>query len=189
METLNIIRHILLAALVVSCAYTDLAKGKIYNAVTFPAIFLGLLTVYTMGGVYENGVIGISLVSSLAAMGIVMLLFIWPYIRGGIAAGDVKLMLAVGAIGGLYNYFTVYALLYSTLIGAFMAVLLFIWKGRFIEGVKSTAKFAVTTGRVDNDGDDDAEGKNTTGLTIPYGSAIAAGTMIAWFVLEVRTAV
>ncbi len=183
MEAVYTARHILLAILLVVCAYTDLARGKIYNLTTFPAIVLGLLIGYVAGGVHAGGLDGISLVSSLTAMGIVVVLFGWPYLRGGIAAGDVKLMLAVAAIGAMNNYFTIYALLYSTLIGAFMAVMLFIWKGRLKEGLKTTARFAVSIGHVR--GEDAKKAGRTTGLTIPYGSAIAIGTIIAWYVVEI----
>jgi len=182
MQAVIILRHSLLAILLVICAYTDIAHGKIYNMVTFPAIIAGLLLGYVAGGVYEGGIDGISLVGSLAAMGVVIILFGWPYLRGGIAAGDVKLMLAVAAIGALNNYFIVYALLYSTLIGAFMAIMLFIWKGRLREGLGATVRFAVSTGPAN--GEKAREKRRTTGLTIPYGSAIAVGTIIAWYVVE-----
>ena len=182
LSALELARHVVLAILLIACAYTDLARGKIYNMATFPAILAGLFLGYVIGGVHEGGLTGVSLSSSLAAMGLVAVLFGWPYLRGGIAAGDVKLMLAVAAVGALNGFFVVYALLYSTLIGAFMAVLLFIWKGRLAEGIKSAARFALSSGHVSGE---DAEGMHkTTGLTIPYGSAIAIGTMIAWFIVE-----
>ncbi len=183
MQAILIVRHFLLAVLLISCAYTDLAQSKIYNFITFPAIFLGLLVSYVYGGIITEGMAGISLAGSLAAMGIVLLLFTWPYLRGGIAAGDIKLMLAVAAIGGLNDYFTVYALLYSTLLGAFMAVMVFIWKGRLREGLRSTASFVLSIGHVQKE--DRGNYEKMTGLTIPYGSAIAIGTMIAWFVVEI----
>ncbi len=182
MQAFDIARHCLLLVLLVICAYTDIAHGKIYNVVTFPAILGGLFIAYVAGGVYEGGISGVSLASSMAAIGVVVVLFAWPYLRGGIAAGDVKLMLAVAAVGTLNSYFTVYALLYSTLIGAFMAVMLFIWKGRLREGLKAAVRFAVSAGRVG--AEDAARARRTTGLTIPYGSAIAVGTTIAWFVIE-----
>ncbi len=185
MEAVYTARHILLAILLVICAYTDIARGKIYNLVTFPAILSGLFIGYVAGGAYDGGLSGLSLASSLAAMGIVLALFAWPYLRGGIAAGDVKLMLAVAAIGALNNYFIIYALLYSTLIGAFMAVMLFIWKGRLKEGLKTTARFALSTGHVK--GKDAGKASATTGLAIPYGSAIAIGTFIAWYIVEIGT--
>ena len=182
MEAVYIARHVLLAVLLVVCAYTDIARGKIYNAATFSAILMGLFIGYVAGGVYEGGLSGISMAGSLAAMGIVIAPFAWPYLRGGIAAGDVKLMLAVASLGALNNYFTIYALLYSTLVGAFMAIMLFIWKGRLKEGIKATARFALSTGHVR---DKEAEGaRKITGLTIPYGSAIAVGTIVAWYVVE-----
>ena len=41
-EALVFSRHAALLAMLVACVYTDLAKGKILNAVTLPALLIGL---------------------------------------------------------------------------------------------------------------------------------------------------
>ncbi|MFP4176699.1 MAG: A24 family peptidase [Planctomycetota bacterium] len=179
-----IVRHILLFLLLVITVYTDLARGKIYNWATLPAIGLGVGVNFVLGGVFDGGMTGANLTSSLLAMALVALLFGWPYWRGGIAAGDVKFMLAVGALGGLHRLFTPYALLYSSLIGALMAVLVFIWRGELISGVGRAIRFTFSARRVDMMEKDNEAGEDHKLITIPYGCAIATGTIIAWYLVE-----
>lgn len=89
---------VLVVALVVS-AVTDIRTGKIYNVVTYPAIAIALIG-YTFFGsiVGREGTMGLT--GSLAglAAGLLPLLLVWT--AGGIGAGDVKLMAAIGALGG-----------------------------------------------------------------------------------------
>lgn len=177
-----LVRHCLLFLLLVISVYTDVARGKIYNWCTFPAIALGLGTNYVLGGVMEGGLSGANLVSSLGAMALVGILFGWPFLRGGIAAGDVKLMLGVGAIGGLHRFFTPYALLYSALVGALMALLVFIWRGELKEGLGRAVRFTFSTGRVGEN--DEEQEESSPPLTVPYGCAIAVGSIIAWYIVE-----
>jgi prepilin peptidase CpaA len=165
--------------------YTDLAKGKIYNWCTLSAIVVGLLFNYAIGGLADGGWTGANLLSSAAAVLVVFLVFAWPYFRGGIAAGDVKLILAVAAIGGFHKYFAIYALFYSVLIGGLMALLVFVWKGKLVEGLKGAARFAFSTGRAEKG---DAGGDAPARLTIPYGFAIAIGSTIAWYLVELPKA-
>ncbi|MFW6456686.1 MAG: A24 family peptidase [Planctomycetota bacterium] len=177
-----VFRHCLLFVLLTVTVYTDMAEGKIYNWCTIPALAVGLGTNYVLGGLLEGGVTGTNLLSSLIALGIVAVLFGWPYIRGGIAAGDVKFMLAVAAIGGLHNFYTAYALLYSALIGALMALLVFIWRGELRSGLGKAIRFTFSTGRIEEMGDDEEE--KDAPITIPYGCAIAIGSIIAWYIVE-----
>jgi prepilin peptidase CpaA len=180
MEAVAVIRPIVLFTTIIVCAYTDIARGKIYNSCTFTAIILGLGINYILGGVIETGWPGANLAGSLAGMAAVGLLFLWPYLKGGIAAGDIKLMLAVAAIGGMKEYFTFYALLYSSMTGALMAIALLIWKGKLLTGLKSTLKhtFSIKQAKLP---DKNGEAATST-LTIPYGCAIAIGTVISWYV-------
>lgn len=70
--------------------YTDLREGKIYNAVTFPLIALGIVIHATQGSVFT------ALVGLGVAFGIHFALWVLKVERGG----DAKLMMGVGALLG-----------------------------------------------------------------------------------------
>jgi prepilin peptidase CpaA len=77
-----------LATLVASV--TDLWKFKVYNALTVPTLLLGVVISARLGG-------GAGLVSSLLGAGLGFGLLILFFAAGGVGAGDVKLLAAVGA--------------------------------------------------------------------------------------------
>ena len=186
-----VVRHCLLFAVLITCVYTDLARGKIYNWCTLTGMVCGLLVNFTVGGLYDGGPLGMNLAGSAIGMLVVLAVFAWPYVRGGIAAGDVKMMLAVGAIGGAHGFYVVYALFYSALIGALMAVLALIWRGKLWEGLKGAVRFTFTTGRANAAVEGDCEGPqqpSASSVTIPYGFAIAIGSIIAWYIVALPMA-
>jgi prepilin peptidase CpaA len=177
---LSVARHLLFFALVIVCVYTDLTRQRLYNWCTLPALAAGLLVNYALGGVLEGGLLGVNLTSSMVGLLAAALVFAWPYLRGGIAGGDVKLMLAVAAIGGAQNLFIAYALLYSALIGGLMALLVLIWRGKLWEGLRGAVRFTFSTGRVGSG--EGAASPSTSGVAVPYGFAISIGSVIAWYV-------
>ena len=180
--TLMVVRHCVLFAVLIISVYSDLVRGKIYNWCVLPGLFLGLLLNALLGGFWAGHLSGANLGSSALAILLVLIVFLWPYLKGGIAAGDVKLMLAVAGIGGLHNYFILYALLYTAFIGALMALSVLIWRGRLRAGLKGTARFLFSAGPRSSE----AEGEQKTPpITVPYGLAISFGSILAWFIVEV----
>ncbi len=176
-------KHCVLLILLVGCLYTDLANGKIYDYAVLPAFVLGLLLSFALGGLWDNGLQGVNLGSSLLAAVVAGGVFVWPYAKGGIGGGDVKLMAAVGAVGGFHDLYVVMALIYTAVFGAAMAVVLLIWRGRLWEGLKGSLRFVFSLKRVDVE-EGKAEDEEPEKLTIPYGTAICLGSMLAWFVTE-----
>ena len=83
---------VLLAVLAI-CAYTDATKAKIYNKITFPAMGLGLVLNGIFGGVQ-------GLLWALAGLALGMAIQWIPWMLGLAKAGDVKLLMAVGALKG-----------------------------------------------------------------------------------------
>lgn len=84
---------VILLVVAVTCAVTDLWKGKIYNAVTYPAIALGFVL-----GVAQGGLSG-----ALHALGGFAVGFFPAFVLfalGGMGGGDVKLLGAIGAVAG-----------------------------------------------------------------------------------------
>jgi len=102
-------------------AVTDVWKFKVYNVLTLPLLLTGLLFHAFAGG--ASGLSG-SLVGVLVGFAI-----LFPfYLMGGMGAGDVKLMAAVGAWLGMPMTF--YVFLASSLAAAVYAVtLLVLYRG------------------------------------------------------------
>src|SRR5690554_6275886 len=85
---------ILLFLLLVMSVYHDYRTQKIPNKITVPAIVAGVVlstTYYGFSG----------LKASLIGFLVGFLIFLIPFIMGGMGAGDVKLMAAIGAVMGV----------------------------------------------------------------------------------------
>ncbi len=176
-------KHCLLLALLVTTAYTDLQRGKVYNWCTYPAIGLGLglgyiLDGFTPGHYFHtlNSVLGLALAGMLFAL---------PYFLGWIGGGDLKLAAAVGALAGAQargHFFVIYAMVYAALVGFVLGMGALVWKGQFWSGMKRSLRVLIAFRRAPAEpasGDPEA-------LTLPYGFAIAVGSMLAWFVFLYR---
>lgn len=82
-----------LLAVAVVCAITDLWKGKIYNAVTYPAMAIGVVLALA-----QHGAPGIFYALGGFAVGFFPAFVLFAL--GGMGGGDVKLLGAIGAIAG-----------------------------------------------------------------------------------------
>jgi prepilin peptidase CpaA len=97
-------------------AVTDVWKYKVYNLLTFPLLASGLLYHVVRGG--SLGLTG-SILGALVGFGLMILL----YMMGGMGAGDVKFVTALGAWLGLP--LTLYVLIVGCIAaGIYAAVLL-----------------------------------------------------------------
>lgn len=170
-------RHAALFAALVAAVYTDLAYGRIANWLTYPAMGLGFAAAYLLGGAGWDAAFSVSphdpraglagaLAGAAAGGGVLLVL----HLAGGMGAGDVKLMAAVGALTGFG--FSLHALFYTSLTGAVLAVGVLAAKGKLGEGGRGTLRFLWPW----RDRSRDPER-----ITLPYGVAIAAGTMWAWW--------
>lgn len=151
---------ILFIALSISL-YTDVKNRKILNVVTFPTMLAGLLWHSV-----TNGFDGFTF-SILGIIAGFALLFI-PYALGGMAAGDVKLLMAVGALQGAI--FTFYSFLYIALFGGIIAFFLLIRKKELGSTLKRIFFFAKL-------GSLDGVSKHEYHKAFPYGVAIFLGTV------------
>ena len=75
-------------------ALTDVWRFKVYNLLTFPVLFAGMIYHTTSGG--WSG-----MVLSLACVFFGFAVFMIPYLMGGMGAGDVKFVAALGAWLGI----------------------------------------------------------------------------------------
>jgi prepilin peptidase CpaA len=108
----TIIAAVALATAFVACV-TDLRSRRIPNALTIGAAVAGLITHAAIGGVSGG-------MTSVAGFAVGMILFLPFFLLGGMGAGDVKLLAALGAWLGPGDVF--WLALYASVIGGVLAV-------------------------------------------------------------------
>lgn len=166
--------NIIVAAVLLISVYTDLKERKIYNAVVVPAALAGLAMNTLFFGL--NG-----LAFSLKGMGLGLVLLFVPFALGGVGAGDVKLLGAIGSLNGTAFVFKTF--LATGIAGGILAVMVLIRQKRFAETVKRlslsfyifiTSVFKVNTLK--------SLDKAEYHESLPYGLAIGMGTVMAYIV-------
>ncbi len=145
---------------------TDWRWQRIPNVVTYPAMLVGLAFGAAEGvpGAPLAGGLLDHLVAAVAAF-----VLLYPlYAPGWMKAGDVKLLMAVGALRG--GSFLFYSFFYGSLLGGLLAI-------------------ALLAARRVSPPEQPAGGRVATAMksSIPYGVALAAGALVALFT-ELRAA-
>ena len=166
---------------VIVAAYIDGKLLKVPNKITYPMIIAGWIysmIAYQMSG--DGWYVGLGWRLAGTAVGLMTLLP--AYSIGGMGAGDVKMMAAVGA--WVYVATTFYAFCVSAIVGAIIAVVMILMSGdakkHWAQGqyilneimtIKNPEKLAEIA----------AERKPTMRL-LPYGIPLAIGTVMyfAW---------
>ncbi|MEH7374830.1 A24 family peptidase [Neobacillus drentensis] len=159
------INFVLITALLISLI-TDIKKRKILNIVTLPAILFGFIY-YTV----FQGLEGFLFSGRGFLLGLSLLLI--PYLLGGMGAGDVKLMAAIGALMG--TSFVLYSFVYIALIGGLISVVLIMNKN----GIKNSLRsffFQIIYLR-GNLGSLLLNKDKSSSISFPYGVAIVFGTL------------
>lgn len=168
---------VLLVAFAVVVSIFDVRERRIPNFLVFPATFVGLglnLSIHGWGG----------LVFGLKGLATGFALLFIPYLVGGMKAGDVKFLAAIGAFLGATD--VIRALLATVLCYPLLAAVAVIrekkaqitWL-RFRRVLCNFLGFfapALKLYAARLDGQDD---KSVASATTPFGVAIAAGTLIA----------
>jgi prepilin peptidase CpaA len=166
--TFGAIHFFLLAVLLAAAVSTDLRERRIPNAVTIPGLIVGISLAAGAGG----------LGSALGGVTVAFIITL-PFVAlGAVGGGDAKFLMAVGAFMGVQGLPSV--LLYGALAGGVLAVTNAIRRGAILGvlmNTKSLIVYLVTFGRHGERIDLDSPGVQS----VPYGLAIAAGTMAAWF--------
>ena len=163
---------LLLALVLVVSAVHDITRQKIPNLLTYPTVLLALLFYG-----FSRGFDGILFSTSGLALGIGLLTV--PYLMGGMGAGDVKLLGAVGAVLGPVGVFNGFLL--TALVGGLYAGLLLMRHPAYSRGLFSRCtallKISVASGTLAFALPNDAEKPK-----LYYGVAIALGTLctIGW---------
>ena len=109
-------------ALVIAFAacVTDLRSGRIPNVLTFSAAAIGLVA-HAIAGGFDGAL------TSFAGLAVGLALFLPFFLLGGMGAGDVKLLAALGAWLGPGPVFAL--AVYTSLIGGVLAVVIAVGRG------------------------------------------------------------
>lgn len=154
------------AALLCAATFTDLRWRRIPNYLTFPAIAIGLVLYLLTGG--WKGLL-LSLSGAIVAPSMLSL----AHGGKGLGMGDIKLSMALGALLG--PAVGAVAMLLSMIAGAGVAMIWMIKEtGMFGHGTLSAVIGRVLSKEPASGGN---KQENLGGLTIPYGVAIAIGTL------------
>ncbi len=168
-DTVDLLRDGLLALLLSVCAVTDLAGRRIYNALTYPALVAGGLLALLAG----PG----SLASAAAGAALCAAAFAPLVVAGGMGLGDLKMMAAVGALAGLRV--ATAAMVDAALAGGIMAIGVLAAGQHGGSLIRRTAAVPAAVWRALRTGGRVRLGRRAGEATIPYGVAIAAGTLAA----------
>ena len=158
-------------------AVFDVRSRRIPNFITLPGILFGLVLHFFLGGWHE---LGLSAIACLICGGI----FLVFWLAGGMGAGDVKLIAAVGCIAGFYQI--AWLLILTALAGGVMGVALALWRGRLKETFMNVGVIAVhhrTEGLTPHPNLNVA---NAWTIRLPYALAIAAGSALTLCMLVVQ---
>jgi prepilin peptidase CpaA len=151
-------------------AIYDVRSRRIPNFVTVPAIAFGLLFHFILGS-WEQ-------LASAAAGGLICgAIFLVFYLAGGMGAGDVKLMAAVGCIAGLS--LVGYLLILTSLAGGVMAICLVLYRRRLKETILNMWALVVHHRTMGLTPHPEFNIRNERTLRLPYGLAIAAGSALS----------
>ncbi len=150
-------------------AIVDLRTRKIPNRLTGPAVIAGLLMHFGLDGWRGLG-------SSAAAALFGGAIFVVFFIAGGMGAGDVKLMTAIGSFCGLSLVGNV--LLLTVIAGGLLAIGLAVAKGRVKETFVNVAVLAVHHQISGLQPHTELHVRNEQTLRLPYGLAVAAGCFL-----------
>lgn len=150
----------------------DVKSRRIPNFITMPAFAFGLALHLALGGWKQ-------LLTAFAAgliCGVVFLLF---YIAGGMGAGDVKLIMAVGCIAGLSHI--AYLLVLTALCGGVMALVLALARGKLQETLMNVGELASHHRQEGLQPHPDLNLTNAKTLRLPYALAIAGGSVLTLY--------
>jgi prepilin peptidase CpaA len=118
--------------------------------------------------------LGLSALAGLIAGGVFLLFFL----AGGMGAGDVKLMTAVGCLAGAANIKDV--LISTVLIGAVMGIALAVYRGRLRQTLGNVLTLVQHHHAEGLEAHPEINVRNATTLRLPYALPIAAGCLLTF---------
>jgi prepilin peptidase CpaA len=167
-----------LCAAAAGAVWFDVRERRLPNALTVGALVAALLLRAPQG----LDALGGGLLGALLAFGLALPFFL----VGGLGGGDVKFLTAVGAFLGPRDLW--FALFVMAMVGGVMAIVVIVRNRAFGQTAINLRAIFSTLGKGSftgwkSEGSKSAVTLDTPGvLTVPYGVAIAAGALTAWFV-------
>ena len=165
----------------VVAAYIDGKELRVPNKITFPMIIAGWIWSSIAYGMEGDGWY-VGLMWSFAGTAVGLATLLPAYAVGGMGAGDVKMMAAIGA--WVHCQITIYAFCVSAIVGAILAVIMVIAAG---EGRRHFNQFFCIINEFMTIRDPEtlaqiATERKTTMRLLPYGIPLAIGTVLyfAW---------
>lgn len=147
----------------------DVRSRRIPNVVTLPAILLGLLLHFILGGWRQ--------LATAAAAGLICgCVFLVFYLAGGMGAGDVKLVTAAGCLVGWSQF--VHLLILTSLAGGVMAIVLALYRRRLKSTLINVAALFVHHKASGLTPHPELNIQNAHTLRLPYALAVAAGSAL-----------
>lgn len=174
---IQILIVVLLPVMLIAASWFDLKEHRIPNYLTLSGVVLGITLQLVLHG--WDG-----LLYSLGGIAVGLLIFIPFYIKGGMGAGDVKLMAAAGAFLGLNGALIAsgFSLFVGSIIGVFLLAILGGIKTamhRYYASLKNLFYIQdINISYIPPPSDDAATFK------FPYAPAICAGTIAAMWYLS-----
>ncbi len=157
-------------------AIVDVKSRRIPNLLTGPAILAAL----ALHGIVDGWH---GLFTALAAGLICGVIFMIFYVAGGMGAGDVKLMAAVGCLGGLPHIAFLLAL--TAVAGGVMGVALAMARGRLKETLLNVLSLANHHRSEGLKPHPEMNVLNVSMLRLPYGLAIAVGCCVTLYLQRI----
>jgi len=151
-------------------AVYDVRSRKIPNFITVPSLLFGMILHLTVGGWRQ-------LASAIAAAVVCGLVFLIFYLSGGMGAGDVKLIAAVGCIAGLSLVGTL--LLWTSIVGGVMAIALALYQKKLTETMRNMLTLVNHHKGAGLIPHPEFNVRNPRSLRLPYAVAIAAGSALS----------
>ena len=154
---------------------SDIRTRRIPNRLTFPAAAVGVIL-----NTYQSGWEGC--IMSVAGLALGMAFLLVPYMMGGMGAGDVKMLGALGALGG--PKIISYGFIFGAILGGIGGAVALIMKRLRIQDLGSLKQALLSLfllrGRA-------LEGPGTagpSGAKLPYSLPLAAGTLLTLALLD-----
>ena len=161
-----------LLAMVLAAAVYDVRYRRIPNWLTLAGVLAGV----ALNGFLDQGRPGL-FVSSLLGLAMAFGVYFVLYALRAMGAGDVKMMVAVGAIVGWRDWFGIFII--TAIIGGIMALILVAMRGRVKKTLWNVAFILseLKGGRPAYMRREELDVKNPKALGLPHGAVIAVGTV------------